>query len=123
MENQNEIIELIRYFGYRRTRARGEEGWCLDKKMHLYRSYVDMGEVCSAGYPVTLRMAYIGPCDGRLCKEFTTTDLREVRREPMVPEGILRVKLGNVPPEFREYMQRKYLKPEEIPEYLERYLR
>jgi len=120
---ENEQNELIRYFAFMRNRMYCEEGWCVNKKIHVYRRAVDFGNAFTAGTWQTLDVSYLGQCDKTKCKEFTTTNLKEIKKELIDPECIER----KMPLEFRLILDMTASNPnidsEGVPEDIERFLK
>lgn len=88
---------LTRYFAQGVGPYVNEE-WCMDGLVHLFRRAVDLP---FGGGWQALGVVEIGPCDGKKCKIFTTSNGVEERSEPIDPGCINIYNEETLPPEFR----------------------
>jgi hypothetical protein len=86
-EDAMATFKLVRFFGQDR-RGLSDEHWCLDGKVHVY---IEIIHYPFGGGSVPTKTRILGPCDGKECLQYHTTNGVEHRYSPLHPSSVLQM--------------------------------
>lgn len=91
--------KLVRYFSQLTGKfgAYCNEEWCINNRSHVLRRAVSLPY---GGGWQTMGVEHIGPCDGKKCTYYSTSNGEETRTEPLIADSIAEFDDNDLPQEF-----------------------